>query len=170
MSPKRKRFCEEYAVDFNGKRAAMRAGYSPKSATVQASMMLDDPEVQVYLAKLTKKQQERIELTAQRVLDELARLAFHDIGSYYRRNAKGALVLKDIDDLTLDQRAAVAEYDPAKNLMRLYSKDPSLDKLGKHFKLFTELHEQQHTFTVMPELKLGGKTLIFNVGEPVKKK
>lgn len=170
ISEKRKRFCHEYAVDFNGRRAAIRSGYSAKSATVQASMILDDPNVQKYLQSLLAKQEVKLGITAQRVIDELGRLAFHDVGSYYKRKSRNRMVMKELDELTTDQRAAIAEYDPAKKIMKLYSKDPSLDKLGKHFKLFSDLNDQVHTFTVMPELKLGGKTIIFNVGEPVKRK
>jgi len=170
ISEKRKRFCHEYVVDFNGKQAAIRCGYSAKSATTQACLILSDVRVQEYLQALIAKQEAKLEVTAQRVIDELGRLAFHDIGQYYKRDAKGKLVQKELDELTIDQRAAVAEYDPAKKILKLYSKDPSLDKLGKHFKLFSELNDQVHTFTVMPELKLGGKVIIFNVGEPVKKK
>lgn len=170
ISEKRKRFCHEYVVDFNGKRAAIRTGYSAKSATTQACLILSDPRVQEYLKKLTAKQEAKLKVTAERVIDELGRLAFSDIGAYYKRDEAGNVILRELDELTVEQRAAVVEHDVEKKILKLASKDPSLDKLGKHFKLFSELNDQVHTFTIMPELKLGGKTIIFNVGEPVKKK
>lgn len=169
ITPKQKRFCREYLIDCNGKQAAIRAGYAPNYACEQACMMLVKPHIAAYLAELTKKQEMDLTVTAERVLKELARIGFHDIGAYYRRDDDGILHLRELDELTADQRAAIAEYDPEKKILRLYSKDPALDKLGKHLKLFTDLHEQQHSFTIMPELKLGGKTIIFNVGEPKKK-
>lgn len=169
-NPKQERFCREFMIDHNGTQAMIRAGYSKKTATAQASMMLAKPHIQKFLAELAKSQAMDLTVTADRVIKELARLAFHDVGAYYKRDKNQKLVLRDLDELTYDQRAAVAEYDPEKKILKLYSKDPSLDKLGKHLKLFTELHEQQHNFTIMPELKLNGNVVIFNVGLPKGKK
>ena len=47
LSAKRQRFAEEFLVDLNGKQAAIRAGYSPRSAEVTASRLLSDANVQV---------------------------------------------------------------------------------------------------------------------------
>lgn len=170
LSKKHKRFCHEYLKDYNGAQAAIRAGYSSTGSNVNAHRILNRPEVKEYLKSIMAPIEEEMEATSQRTLKELSRLAFHDPGDYFKRDAKGKLVIKDIDELTKAQRAAIAEYDPVKKVLKLYSKDPSLDKLGKHFKLFTELNENQTSFTIMPELKLNGQTIIFNVGEPVRKK
>lgn len=161
--------CHEYLIDFNGSAAVLRAGSTSKNPHVVASLMFAKPHVREYLAQLTRKIEPDIRVTAERVIQELGRLAFHDPGDYFKR-VNGKLVMKDIDELTASQRAAIIDYDPTKKVLKLSAKDSSLDKLGRHFKLFTELHEQQHTFTVMPELKLGGTTVIFNVGQPAKKK
>lgn len=166
LSLQKQMFCREFLVDYDGKAAAIRAKYSAKSAPQQASRLLADPSIKSFIAKLNAPREIDLTVSAERVLKELARLAFHDPSSYYKRDAKGKLTLKDIDELTADERAAIAEYDHDKKILKLYSKDPSLDKLGKHLKLFTELHEQQHTFTIMPTVKRGGKELIFNVGLP----
>jgi len=45
MTPKVTKFCHEYPKDCDGKNAAIRAGFSPKSAKTQASHMLSRPEV-----------------------------------------------------------------------------------------------------------------------------
>lgn len=168
ITPRVERFCHEYLIDLNGKQAAIRSGYSPKAAAQQASLLLSKPQVAAFLSLLMKQRNSDLTVTADRVLKELARLAFHDVGSYYKI-AGGKEVLKTLDELTEDQRHAIVEYDPKAGTMKLAAKDGPLEKLGKHLKLFTELHEQQHTFTIMPELKLNGKTVIFNVGEPRKK-
>lgn len=168
ISEKRKRFCHEYVVDFNGRQAAIRSGYSEKTATGQASMILDDPIVQKYLQKLLAKQEAKIEVTAQRVIDELASLAFHDIGNYYKRNKRGRLVLKELDELTESQRSAVSEYDPKKKILKLYCKDPSLDKLGKYLKLFSEFGANTLNFTMMESVTKDGAAFTFNVGLPKK--
>lgn len=165
-----KAFCHEYLIDYNGKQAAIRAGYSAKTAAGQASMILTRPAVRDYLKGLTDKKNGNLAIDAERVLKELARLAFHDVGNYYKKDSKGKEVLKDLDELTADQRAAIVEYDPKTKSMKLASKDGALDKLAKHLKIYTELHENEYNFNIMPELKLGGKTVIFNVGQPKPKK
>ena len=45
LPPRQQHFVAEYLVDQNGKAAAIRAGYSPRSAQVKASRMLDKPQV-----------------------------------------------------------------------------------------------------------------------------
>ena len=52
MSPKIKRFCQEYVVDYNGKMAAIRAGYSARTAAEQAYDILKRPHVQAYIEQL----------------------------------------------------------------------------------------------------------------------
>lgn len=56
--------------------------------------------------------------------------------------------------------------DLAKTATKHTDKIAALDKLGKHHKLFTELHETQHTFTQMPSIKRNGKPMRFDVGMP----
>ena len=68
LTPKQKRFCEEYAVDFNGTQAAIRAGYSEHSATVIAYENLIKPYVRSYVEKLISDKISRTEITADRVL------------------------------------------------------------------------------------------------------
>lgn len=166
LTEKKKAFCQQYMVDKNGKQAAIRAGYSAKTAAAKASMLLAEPEVKLYLQELMAPLKMDLTVTAERVLNELARIAFHDVASFYDEKGK----LKDLKDLTEDQRAAISEVDATAKRLKLHDKMGALSMLGKHLKLFTELHEQQHTFTIMPTIKRGGKEIIFNVGSPVKKK
>lgn len=59
LTPKQKRFADEYLVDCNGSKAAIRAGYSQKSSAVSASRLLANPAVRAYidceLAKIHNK-------------------------------------------------------------------------------------------------------------------
>jgi phage terminase small subunit len=52
LDPKRRRFVEEYRVDWNAKQAVIRAGYSPKTAEVQGSQLLRKLKVQEALAEV----------------------------------------------------------------------------------------------------------------------
>lgn len=104
LTPKQKRFCEEYTVDFNGTQAAIRAGYSKKTANVISAENLAKPNIQNYIAELTKKQEEKTEITKDRLIQELAKLAFFDIRKIYTVDGG----LKNIHDFGDDEAAAVA--------------------------------------------------------------
>ncbi|MCF2498382.1 terminase small subunit [Dyadobacter chenhuakuii] len=108
LSPKQKRFADEYLIDLNGTQAAIRAGYSANSAVEQASQMLSNIKISEYIqvrkAELDQKLESKFMITRERVLEEYARLAFSDIRGFY--NAEGGL--KHISDLTDDQAASLA--------------------------------------------------------------
>jgi phage terminase small subunit len=71
LNPKQQRFVEEYLVDRNGTQAAIRAGYSPKTANVQASDLLAKPNIAAAVAEGSAKLSEKTGLDAQWVLDGL---------------------------------------------------------------------------------------------------
>ena len=60
MTAKQEHFCAEYAVDYNGTQAAIRAGYSEKNAANQASRMLRNAEVLARVRELQREQVERL--------------------------------------------------------------------------------------------------------------
>ena len=76
LTTKQRRFCEEYAVDCNGTQAAIRAGYKEHSATVIAYENLMKPYVRGYVEKLINDKISRTEITADRVLQAIADIAF----------------------------------------------------------------------------------------------
>ena len=76
---KHDKFVEEYLIDFNGRQAAIRAGYSAKSATCIASQLLRRPEVAEKIAKGIAERRKHAIITADRVLKEYARIAFADV-------------------------------------------------------------------------------------------
>lgn len=70
LNERQKRFVEEYLVDLNGAQAAIRAGYSAKTARHIAAENLAKPNIQAAIAEGRRKQQERTEISADRVLRE----------------------------------------------------------------------------------------------------
>jgi len=74
LNEKQRLFCDEYLKDRNGKQAAIRAGYSPKTAESQASRLLSNAKVSVYLAEQTAKRSEKLQIDAEWVLREAADL------------------------------------------------------------------------------------------------
>ena len=69
MNDKQKQFCEEYIIDLNGTQAAIRAGYSAKTANEQAAQLLAKLSIQEYIQKIKNKRSERVKYSQ----DELMR-------------------------------------------------------------------------------------------------
>jgi len=79
LSPKRERFSQEYVIDLNATQAAIRAGYSPRTAKIQASRLLTNVNVQKRIAELKKGVSDQLEISHQDVLKRLAKWVDSDI-------------------------------------------------------------------------------------------
>lgn len=104
-----KKFAQEWVIDQNGTRAAMAAGYAESGAHVEASRLLRNPKVRKMIDELQSKRASKLELKAERVLEELARIAFANTADYMRVNADGQPDV-DLSKLTRDQAAAISEF------------------------------------------------------------
>lgn len=91
LTPRQANFVEQYVVDRNGTQAAIRAGYAPAAAAAQASTLLRNPKVKAALESAVAAQSRRTEVTADRVIQELASVAFSNISKAFRPD--GALLL-----------------------------------------------------------------------------
>lgn len=157
MTPKQARFVAEYRKDLNATQAAIRAGYSPKTANEQASRLLADVNIAAAVAKQTQAQLERADLSAVRVLEELRRLSFADIRGLFDEHGN----LKPLHELTAEQAACIAGFEVIKknaeagdgktdvvHKVRVIDKTRSLEMLAKHFALLTERIEHQGELTI----------------------
>ena len=107
LTPKQARFVDEYLCDLNATQAAARAGYSARTANEQGSRLLANVSVRFALSEAMKAREKRTHITQDRVLQELARLAFSDIRKAFKED--GTLKLpQDLDD---DTAAAMAGID-----------------------------------------------------------
>ena len=79
LTAKQKRFCDEYLIDLNATQAAIRAGYSPKTACEQASRLLANVKVQDEIAIEMAERSKRTGINQDRVLMEIAKMAFVNI-------------------------------------------------------------------------------------------
>lgn len=101
-------FVREYLVDFNGSRAAIAAGYSKKTARMQASRLLTNDNVQKALKAAQAERLERLDLTADKVMREVANLAFANMSDLVDWNNNG-VEMRDSKDLPASVKAAVQE-------------------------------------------------------------
>jgi phage terminase small subunit len=75
LTPKQDRFILEYLIDLNATAAAIRAGYAERSAKRIGYEILQKPEVKRALAAARKKLAAKLELSAEKVLGDIARIA-----------------------------------------------------------------------------------------------
>jgi phage terminase small subunit len=78
LTPKRKRFVAEYLIDHNGTQAAIRAGYSRNCAAHSASALLRNKAVARAVADAQAELADRMGITKERIIAELARIGFSD--------------------------------------------------------------------------------------------
>lgn len=160
LSAKQKAFCEEYIIDLNGTQAAIRAGYSEKTANQQAARLLANVNIQAYIQELLQKRSNRLEITADNVLKEIAKLAFSDIREVFTE--QGGLI--NPNQLGDNIAAAVQSIDVVENVVKdedgnaqveytkkikLSDKRASLELLAKHLGLLTEKVSIAKTVTIL---------------------
>lgn len=148
LTPKQQRFVEEYLVDLNGTQAAIRAGYSPKGASVQACRLLALAKVQAAIQAGREALSRRTEITADAVLKELAKIGFADIRNIFREDGslmaptdmpdEIACAVASVEVVTVSKGEGMVEH-VAK--VKLADKRAALVDLGKHLGLFTTKHE-----------------------------
>lgn len=88
LTAKQERFVAEYLIDLNATQAAIRAGYSEKTARSAGQRALTIVDVADAIAEAKAKRDKRTEVTQDRVIAELAKLGFYDIRKAVRWGAK----------------------------------------------------------------------------------
>jgi hypothetical protein len=138
MTDKQERFCEEYMIDLNATQAAIRAGYSPKTANEQGSQLLAKLSIQNRIAQLQAEQSRRTGVSTDRVVRELAKIAFVNAADLI--DPKTASLKSDAshDDLAAVQSVKVKTFgeDGLEQEVKLADKLRALDLLGKHLGMF----------------------------------
>lgn len=139
MTDKQKRFCEEYMIDLNATQAAIRAGYSPKTAQQTSHENLLKPVIQNYISQLQAKQSRRTGVSADRVVRELARIAFVNAGDLIDPETASVKLDASRDDLAAVQSVKVKTFgeDGLEHEVKLADKLKALDLLGRHLGLFS---------------------------------
>ncbi|QLP97485.1 MAG: terminase small subunit [Rhodoblastus sp.] len=137
LTPRQQRFVAEYLVDLNGTQAAIRAGYSPKTARAIATENLTKPAVADAIAIEMARRSERTEITIDMVLKELAAIGFANAGDFFEWGPDG-IVIRPKETLTREQQGVVAEVsqtvtkDGGSVRVKLHDKASALEKIGRH--------------------------------------
>ena len=152
LTPKQTLFVAKYLANgLNATKAAISAGYAKKNADTQGARLLVNVKVAEAIAAKQGPRLEKLEITAERVLRELALLGFSNMLDYMTVNEDGFADI-NLKALTRDQAAAIQEIsvdmtggsgDGKRELVprmkfKLANKRDSLELLGKNLKLFTD--------------------------------
>lgn len=159
LTQKQLRFIEEYLVDLNATQAAIRTGYSAKTAAAAGKRNLDNPKIWTEIQAAMEERSERTEIEQDRVLKEEAYIAFADIGQIFNGDS-----LISPDQLPEQVRRAISSVevietaDKDGNLTtrykyRFWDKGRSLERVSKHLGMYGD--NAKPGGTVGPTGKLG---------------
>lgn len=157
LTAKQQRFVDEYLIDLNATQAAIRVGYSKKTADQQASRLLTNVKVREYLAQRQADRANRTEITQDMVLNELAKIGFSDIRKIVRwgetqvRMVDGeddgpedmvpyhGLALIDSTEIDDNTAGAIAEVSQGRDglKVKLHDKKGALVDIGRHLGMFS---------------------------------
>jgi phage terminase small subunit len=160
LNTKQKTFCHEYIVDLNATQAAIRAGYSVKTAKAMGHENLTKPDIQTFIAVLMDERGKKTEITAERVVQELAKVAFASMRHFIRvdENGQPQINLGATDNDNLDALMEVTtetvveargsgderEFDTIrKTKIKLHNKLGALHELAEHTGVFAKRDKDQ---------------------------
>lgn len=163
VNARQRQFCEEYLIDLNATQAAIRAGYSEKYAHTNATKLLQITTIKAKIDELMAERAKRTEITQDRVLKELAIIAFSNAADYAAVVEEDAYIeiegvlIKRLDDngnvmkcrtvrpvltadLTEEQKRALSVIKKGRDGFELkpYDKVRALELLGKHLGMFQD--------------------------------
>lgn len=149
MTNKEKLFCKEYILDFNGRRAAEKAGYSKKTARSIACTLLTNVDVKNEVNKLINARLEKLSVTGEQIIHELTKIAFSDIKDFTDEN--GSINLAQVNESisSVIAEVTISDVKGTKNgedfqeesikKIKLHDKMKAIELLGKHLAMFTDV-------------------------------
>lgn len=154
LTDKQKRFIDEYLIDLNATQAAIRAGYSPKTANEQGSRLLANVSIRARIEQAMAERSKRTGINQDRVLRELARIAFVNAADVI--NFDSATIAEGASE---DDTAAIASVkvktiptpdgDGVEREIRLADKLKALELCGKHLGMFNDKVDANVPVTVV---------------------
>lgn len=146
LKPKQLRFIEEYLIDLNATQAAIRAGYSKKTAYSIADENLKKPEIQAEIKRRQEELLRKSNITQDRVRLEIARLAFNDPRAVF--DEKGNLL--PVKEWSSDTAAAISSIEVTELIdnsgkvigqtkkIKFWDKGKQLELASKHLGMLTD--------------------------------
>ena len=144
LTAKQQRFVAEYLVDLNATQAAIRAGYKEKTAGQTGAENLKKPQIQDAIKRANEQRLKKASISADRVLQELARIAF-SVATDVVEVRDGEVVIRDTESLTTDQKAAIAGIKEGRAgiEIKMHDKVRALELLCRNLGLLDKKEEQE---------------------------
>lgn len=159
------RFCEEYIIDLDSKRAAEMAGYEgPQSG----NRLLQQPKIKTHVKKLMAQKSETTAITAHHVLLELARVGFSDVRKLVKEDGSIKPILEwdddtsravasiEVDELFEGKSAKRTQIGVTRKI-KFWDKNRSLETMAKHLGMLIERREDKVTVTLEKLIELSNK-------------
>lgn len=152
LNDRQKRFADEYLVDFNATQAAIRAGYSEKTANRIGSENLSKLDIAEYIEKRKKARINRTQINQDFVLVELMKIAMSNGTDFAQIGKRNRITLTPTEELPPEKQAAVAAIKKSKGgyEVKTYDKMKALELLGKHLGLWDKATESGEVEDLAP--------------------
>lgn len=149
LTAKQERFVAEYLIDLNATQAAIRSGYSARTADQQGSRLLANVKVAAAIAEAQAKRSDRTQITQDRVLKELAKIGFSDLrkmltpgGNLVDPQEWDDETAGAISSMEIVTRPGGVNEDGEREVehvakIRAWDKLAALEKIGKHLGMFS---------------------------------
>lgn len=142
LTEKQQRFVEEYLIDLNATQAAIRAGYSVKTANEQGSQNLAKLSIQQAIAEQMAERSKRTGINQDRVVLELAKIALVKMTDIVDNQGR---IKSDAspDDLACIESVKYKESESdtgssVEREVKIASKLKALELLGKHLGMWND--------------------------------
>jgi len=160
LNPKQKLFVAEYLKDKNATQAAIRAGYSKKTADVQGPRLLGNVRIAAAVQDGLEKIHKKLDISAERIRAELARIAFADIAEQVAVNEDGSIRVKTFNEMPEGASRSISGLKEKRRILggddgdvtleatlelKNHDKVKALELLGKDQGMFKEKVEHSGT-------------------------
>ncbi|PYU18701.1 MAG: terminase small subunit [Acidobacteria bacterium] len=167
LTARQKRFIAEYLINPNATKAAIAAGYSKKTAEVAGSRLLRNVKVSQALAKKSNALYADLEISARKVLQGIAQLAYFDPRKLFDEDGR-LKPITELNDVTamavygIDVQSLYSHFGKGQaqeigtiSKIKLADRGLNLERLGRHLKLFTDRVEVTDLAGILARLKAG---------------
>ena len=143
MTKKQKRFVDEYLIDLNITQAAIRAGYSPKTAYSIGSENLKKPEIRACIEKAMAERSKRTGINQDRMIMELAKIGLlnpKDLVDFDEATVKEEAAEEDLAAIASVRvkRFPTKDGEGIEREIKMHDKIKALELLGRHFGMFKD--------------------------------
>jgi len=152
LNAKQERFCIEYLVDFNGKQAAIRSGYSKSSARQIADQNLSKLDIRKHIGDLTEQAFKDTQMLVNENLTRILKIAAADIGNYMKWDKHGNITVfpsSEVDTEMISEVTKTETKDGSTFKFKLHDKLKGIELLGKYLGMYAERTEEKKEWTMI---------------------